>query len=322
MKPYALALAAAAYFTAATQGFAEGGLAGPDDLSLTRINETAYVLYGAHAFPDRNNKGVISNSGVVLTGAGVVIVDSGGSYAAGQILVSKLRELTDKPVVAVFNTHFHGDHWLGNAAIREAYPEARIYAHEEAIARLRGGDAERWHNVVTRLAGPEITGQTPVLPDQALKGGETLDIGGVTFKIHHPGPAHTSGDLMIELPGERLLFAGDIIIEGNMPSYGAPQDLDLTGQIAALDYVLAMPVDTVVPGHGIAGGREIANTPKHFLETLHSSVKRYYDEGMQDYEMKDKVAKELTEYSRWHGFSELGRLISFVYLKVEEEAFQ
>lgn len=322
MKLYALALAAASIFGVVTQGHAEGTPTSPDELSLTRITDRAYVLYGAHEFPDGKNKGVISNSGVVLTDSGVVVIDSGGSFAAGQIVIEKLRSLTDKPVIAVFNTHFHGDHWLGNEAFRKAFPEARIYAHEATIKRLSNGEAERWHRVITQLAGPEIAGGTPVLPDHALKGGEVLEIGGVAFKVHHTGPAHTVGDLMIELPGEKLLFSGDIIIDGNMPSFGAPQDLDLKGQIAALDYVLALPVDKIVPGHGITGDRDIARTPRQFLTILHESVKRYYEEGLQDYEMKDKIAAELSEYSKWHGFSELGRLISFVYLKVEEEDFQ
>ena len=322
MIRYVWLLAAVTLVAAITEAAAEGTPTSIQGVATEKVANTVLVVYGVHDFPDGKNKGVISNSGIVLTDAGVVVIDSGGSYAAGKLVISELRKITDKPVVAVFNTHFHGDHWLGNAAFHEAFPDAPIYAHEVAIARLEGGEAERWHNVISELAGPENAGRNPVLPDRGLKGGEVIEIGGVAFEVHYTGPAHTSGDLMIELPGEKLLFAGDIIIEGNMPSFGAPQDLDLNGQIAALEYVLALPVDTVVPGHGITAGRVIANTPLRFFNTLHDSVKRYYEAGMQDYEMRDKVAADLAEYSKWHGFGELGRLISFVYLKVEEADFQ
>lgn len=322
MKLGASKLAALAVFVAVAQASAEGMQTDPDRISPAQLADNIYVLYGFHAFPDKHNKGLISNSGIILTEAGAVLVDTGGSAAAGRIILSNLRKLTDLPVVAVFNTHFHGDHWLGNEAIRDAFPEAKIYAHERALERLVSGEAERWHEVMSRIAGPEIAGNHPVVPDHGLKGGDSMVIGGVEFKFHHIGPAHTNGDLMIEIPSEKLLFSGDLIVIGNMPSFGAPQDMDVKGQIAALDYISTMPVETVVPGHGAAGTGEIAQTPRRFFTTLHDSVKKYYDQGMQDYQMRDMVTAELSEFSQWHGFSELGRMISYVYLKVEEEDFQ
>ena len=293
-----------------------------NDLSVTKIEERIYVVHGLRALPDKNNKGFISNTGIVLTDAGVVIIDSGGSLQVARLIVAKVRELSDQPIIAVFNTHIHGDHWLGNAAIREAFPNVRIYAHERAIERLRNGEAERWLDIFMGMTDKAIAGTTLVLPDQGLKGGETLKIAGKPFKTHHTGHAHTDSDLMIEVPQNRLLFAGDIIEHGRAVSSDVPQDFDAKGQIEAIRYALKLPVDTFVPGHGVTGGREIPEAALRFLEVLYNSVKRNYDAGMQDDEMRDLVAKDLSEFSDWFGLDQIGRLISFVYQQVDEEDFQ
>jgi glyoxylase-like metal-dependent hydrolase (beta-lactamase superfamily II) len=97
-----------------------------EDMSLKKVTDDVYVVYGIRAMPDQENKGFISNSGIVVSDEGVVIIDTGGSQQIGEMLLNKTREVTDKPVIAAFNTHLHGDHWLGNAVIRKACPEARI----------------------------------------------------------------------------------------------------------------------------------------------------------------------------------------------------
>jgi len=81
-----------------------------EQLELTRIADGTYAIHGMLALPDKDNKAFISNNGVVITDHGVVIIDTGGSFQVGEMIVKKIKALTDKPVVAVFNTHIHGDH--------------------------------------------------------------------------------------------------------------------------------------------------------------------------------------------------------------------
>jgi glyoxylase-like metal-dependent hydrolase (beta-lactamase superfamily II) len=292
------------------------------DMSLKKVADNVYVVHGIHAMPDKNNKGFISNSGIVVSDEGVVIIDTGGSLQIGEMLLNKAREVTDKPVVAVFNTHLHGDHWMGNAAIRKAYPDVVIYAHERAIERLESGEAEQWLDIFMQATDKAIEGTQIVLPDTALKGGESIEAAGNTFRIHHTGQAHTDNDIMIEFPDRKTLFAGDIVIYGSTVSGARPQDFSATGQIEAVEYALELPVDIYVPGHGPTGGREIPEATKRFLEILYQSVQRYYDEGLADFEMRDKVADELSEFSDWSGFDQIGRLISYVYQQVEAAEFE
>jgi glyoxylase-like metal-dependent hydrolase (beta-lactamase superfamily II) len=291
------------------------------ELALTKITDSVYVVHGMRSMPNKNNKGFISNSGIVISEKGVVIIDTGGSAQVGEMVLQKLKAVTDKPVIAVFNTHLHGDHWLGNAAIRKAYPDARIYAHERAIEQLASSDATQWLDEFMRATENAIKGTTAVIPDKGFKGGETIEIAGNTYKIHHTGHAHTDSDIMIEYPGDKTLFAGDIVVHGNTVSAGRPEDFHAMGQIEALEHALSLDVDIYVPGHGPTGGREIPEATKRFLDILYNSVKRYYDEGLEDFEMRDKVAADLKEFSDWSGFDRIGRLISFVYQQVEAAEF-
>jgi len=292
------------------------------ELKLTKMSDTVYVVHGMQSMPDKSNKGFISNSGIVVSEDGVVIIDTGGSLQVGEMVLEKIREVTDKPVIAVFNTHLHGDHWFGNAAVRKAYPDAKIYAHERAIERLSEGQAEQWLDIFTQATDGSIKGTTIVLPDHALKGGESLELAGNSYHIHHTGHAHTDNDIMIEYPGDKTLFAGDIVIYGNVVSAARPEDFSAKGQITAVDYALSLPVDLYVPGHGPTGGREIPEATKRFLEVLYASVENYYDEGLSDFEMRDKVVEDLKEFSDWSGYDGIGRLISFVYQQVEAAEFE
>jgi glyoxylase-like metal-dependent hydrolase (beta-lactamase superfamily II) len=292
------------------------------DMSLKKVTDNIYVVHGIHAMPDKDNKGFISNSGIVVSDEGVVIIDTGGSLQIGEMLLTKTREVTDKPVIAVFNTHLHGDHWMGNAAIRKAYPEARIYAHERAIERLQNGEAEQWRDIFMQSTDGAIEGTQLVLPDTELKGGESIEAAGTTFRIHHTGHAHTDNDIMIEYREHKTLFAGDIVVYGSTVSGARPQDFSATGQIRAVEYALELPVDIYVPGHGPTGGREIPEATRRFLEILYQSVQRHYDEGLADFEMRDQVTDELSEFSDWSGFDQIGRLISYVYQQVEAAEFE
>ena len=291
------------------------------EITLSKVADDVYVVHGVRGMPDKANQGFISNSGIVVTDEGIVIVDTGGSLKYGEMLLKKISEVSDKPVIAVINTHLHGDHWLGNAAIRKAYPKVKIYAHEKTVSRLKAGEADTWMDMFATSIGKDVAGAEAVIPDITLKHGDSLDLAGNTYKMHHTGKAHTDGDIMIEHPARKLLFAGDVIVNNSVPSSARPQDFNAKGQIAAIEHALTLDVDTIVPGHGATGGREIAEAPLEYLKVLHSSVQHYFDEGLQDFEMRDKVVADLVKFKDWD-LEDIGRQISFVYLQVEAEEFE
>jgi glyoxylase-like metal-dependent hydrolase (beta-lactamase superfamily II) len=176
----------------------------------------------------------------------VVVIDALGSPALARRLLEHIRALTDKPVTHVVVTHYHADHIYGLQAFKAA--GARVLAHEAARLYLNSDLAQlRLLASRTELA-PWIDGSTVLVPaDQWLAGELELDVGGTKLLIRPVGPSHTPEDLVIYLPAERVLFAGDLVFRNRIPYVG---QADSRQWIKALDGLLAYPARVVVPGHG------------------------------------------------------------------------
>ena len=81
----------------------------------------------------------MNNPAFVVSDEGVVVIDPGSSLQVGEMLLARIEKVTDKPILAVFNSHIHGDHWLGNQAIRDRYPEVPIYGHDRVGPKILAG---------------------------------------------------------------------------------------------------------------------------------------------------------------------------------------
>lgn len=288
---------------------------------LDQVSKHIYVVHGTQELPSPKSSGFMNNPAVILTENGVIIVDPGSSTEIGKQLLKKVREVSDKPVIAVFNTHVHGDHWLGNHGIREMYPKVPIYAHQRMIERVNEGDGKYWIKLLMDMTKGAIAGTKIIGPNIGLKGGEELTLDGTKLKIHHTGHAHTDHDLMIEVIDDKGLFFGDIVANKRVPNSDVPQDASFKGTITAIKTMLKRPIDIFIPGHGISGGREVPESSLRFLQTLHSSVTKYYEQDLESYEMKDKVRVDLNEYKDWNNYNEIDRVINFVYQEVERDNF-
>lgn len=288
---------------------------------LDHVSKHIYVVHGTQALPSPESRGFMNNPSAIVTANGVIVVDPGSSAEIGKQLLKKIRDVSDKPVIAVFNTHVHGDHWLGNQGVRERYPTVPIYAHMRMIERVNAGEGEDWIKLLSGMTKGAIDGTKAVGPNIGLKGGEELVLDGITLRIHHTGHAHTDHDLMIEVVDDKSLFFGDIVAAKRVPNSDVPQDASFKGSIAAIQTLLKRPIDLYIPGHGRSGGRDVPESSLRFLEALYASVTKYFNQGLQSYEMKDKVIDDLAEYKDWNNFNEMGRVINFVYQEVERDNF-
>lgn len=288
------------------------------DFPVSKITERVYVIHGPNEFPTEANQGFMNNPGFVLTKKGVVVIDPGSSLQTGQLVLKKIATVTPNPVIAVFNTHIHGDHWLGNDAIRRAYPKAVIYAHPKMIAQAAEA-GPRWVKLLNQLTDNAVRGTQPVSPNLGIDHEETLSLDGQKFTAHHTGTAHTDGDLMIEVAEEKVIFLGDNVINRSVRRM---DDGSFPGNVRACEAVLKTGATHFVPGHGQTGGREVVVAYRDFLNDLYRSVKKYQSQGLSDFEMKDKVTADLKSYQDWPNFdTEIGKLISLAFLEAEREAF-
>jgi len=156
------------------------------DYPADKIAAHTYVIHGPLGEPSVANQGFMNNPGFVITDNGVVIIDPGSSLEAGRMVLRQVRKLTSKPITHVLDTHIHGDHWLGNQAILEAYPKAQLMAHPEMIHKAQAGEAEVWTGLMERLTQGYTKGTHAVIPTVAVTENQRFTTGGITF--HTPGP--------------------------------------------------------------------------------------------------------------------------------------
>lgn len=181
------------------------------------------------------------NSGIVIGDKGVVVIDAKTTQAAGAELVAEVAKLTPKPITHVILTHSDGDHVNGLAGFPDGL---KIIAHE---------NNKMEQQAVYQFAAVEVGGGKCLPPANRLpnvivfKDKVSTTIDGERFVIHHFGPAHTNGDLIVELPDYKVAFAGDIITSTVLVHPEKNGRFD--GWFTNARGLLGLNVDTYVGGH-------------------------------------------------------------------------
>lgn len=301
--------------------FSVAAVAGPTDVVRPyppqKVHANTYVIHGPQGLPSVDNQGFMNNPAWIVTADGVVVIDPGSSVQAGRMVVAQLKKTTKKPVTHVFNTHVHGDHWLGNQAVLEAWPDAVIIAHPDMIKQAKEGADRFWLELMSRLTKGYTDGTRAVIPTIEAADGQTFRIGGKTFRIHASDDAHSKTDLMIEVVEDRILFTGDNVLSRQVMNL---RDGTFRGVIKATQRALDIDARLYVPGHGKSGDRRFVAEQKAYFDILMREVRRMHDEGMNDFEMKPVVADKLKAYRKWAEFdANLGSQISLAILEIEQE---
>jgi len=178
------------------------------------------------------------NSGVIVGRTGVLVIDAKITEAAGKELIEDIAKITPKPVTTVIETHSDRDHIAGLAAFPKGIT---IVAHEnnkkEQEEAIEGG------------RGAVTAGRLPTLVISKNK--DTLNVDGARIELYHWAPAHTSGDLVVFLPAEKIVFTGDILSpEQPDPIIHPEKNGSSEGWIATVKGMLALNAVRYVPGHG------------------------------------------------------------------------
>lgn len=305
----------------AALAFSSAALAGPGDVVRTypaqEVHESLYVIHGPQGLPSVENQSFMNNPAWVITADGVVVIDPGSSVQAGRMVMAQLRKTTTKPVTHVFNTHVHGDHWLGNQAVLEVWPKATILGHPDMIQQAKDGAGAFWIKLMSDMTDGYTEGTRAEIPTVEAADGQEFKIGGKTFRIHSSTDAHSKTDLMIELVEDKILFTGDNVLARQVMNL---RDGTFKGVMKETERALALGAKLYVPGHGKSGDRTLVEEQKAWFEALLPEVRRMYDEGMSDYEMKPVLVEKLKTFKDWAEFdTNLGPMISLAILEIEQE---
>ena len=231
------------------------------------------LVSNVYAYEDVHVAGAITtNSLIVLTPDGVVVVDGQGTVPQTERMVAEIRKLSDKPIRYVIVGSVHADHTGGNSAFPAT---ATFIAHPAAQAAL-----QRAASQPPRQGGPANPPRI-VVPTETVADMRTLTVGGTEIQILLLGRSHTGGDLTIYLPAQKVLFLSETYMPNMFPSLasGFPSEW-----IAALKKAEAIDATWYVPAHGFVDNAATLKaelpTFRRALETVVAEGKRLHDAGI------------------------------------------
>jgi glyoxylase-like metal-dependent hydrolase (beta-lactamase superfamily II) len=203
--------------------------------------ELVELAPGVFAYVQPDGSWMINNTGVVAGELGeYLLVDTTSTEARNRALLETVRKISPDAPRALVNTHHHGDHTYGNWLMPPSTP---IIGHVTCREDVLAAGLVAAHV----LAGPDYGHLEIRPPDVTFTGGMTVHLGDREIELIHVGPAHTRSDVLVWLPQERVLFAGDIAFAGGQPFLA---EGSVAGYPTALARIRQLQPEVLVPGHG------------------------------------------------------------------------
>jgi glyoxylase-like metal-dependent hydrolase (beta-lactamase superfamily II) len=283
---------------------------------VQEVGQGVYAIIGDLGPQRFDNDGLNANLGFVVGFDAVLVINTGPSRRTGAAILEEVRRITSKPVRWVVNLNSQNHYWWGNTALLGAQPT--FIAHPEAV-RLMKEQQEDQRALLRKLLKERFQGSEPWVPDRLVSDRLTLDLGQRRIEILHLGAAHTPGDLVVWIPGERILFSGDIVytqrLAAVLPISRTKDWLEAFARIESLQPKL------IVPGHGAPAKLAQAHRDtRGYLAYLRAESKRLFETGAGPSDAADRI-----DQSRWQhleNFTELHRRnAAMVFLEIERELF-
>ena len=299
--------------------------------TLFELKEVADGVYIALACLKND---VISNAAIIILDDGVMVVDTHSRPSTARALIGQIKDLTNKPVRYVVNTHFHADHIRGNSAYLEAYPDGlEIICSEptrqsilhRGLPRIKTEIArytKRLDSLKRELAGASETGNQAKLkrrvreteeylgelkemvkcvPTMSFEKSMTLYENGREIQLLFFGKGHTNGDIVVYLPKEKVIVSGDLL-HGWVPYIPDSYPYEW---IKALEEMKKLDFEQIISGHGdVMQGKGMVILWRDYFTDLMTQVEELYSQGASFEEIREKI--DLDKYEPHMGLDEAG----------------
>ncbi len=234
----------------------------PQPLKVTKIKDNVYWIQG----------GVGSNDSVILGPSGVILVDTKSTVDSEKDVIAEIAKITPKPVDTVIITHSDGDHVNGLAAFPAGLT---IIAQENCKKEMEAS------------AGARNPAPQDRLPTKTYDKTDKLKIDGVNVMLYHWAPGHTSGDTVVYLPDEKIVFGGDLLVT-NRPDTGIHLEKNgsAAGWIENARGMLALDADTYLTGHGNMMTKDDVQKKLDLIQDKYDKIKAMAAQGKSLDEIK------------------------------------
>ena len=290
---------------------------------FSHIVDNVYVLEGSPEFTSTNNIGLTVNVGLIVGEHGLIVIDTGASRMAGEKIIELIEQISDKPIIAVLNTAINADHWLGNQAFMDKYPNIKIYTSPSIKENQEQDMGQEMMNRVKNVLGKQSDGMNTTFATHMVDYETTLKINSEEFHIINLTPddkKHTN--IIINHLDSGTVFLGEAGLSNRIPVF--EEGFSIYDTIKFLKEIKRLRSDYYIPAHGainISNIESIIDPYLNYLTILKELVEQGYEKGLADYEIKPMAIKKLKDYQQWNGFEEMiGRNIGRVLLEVEEES--
>ena len=248
-----------------------------------------------------------SNAGLINDGGETLLVDTLFDLKLTADMLHAMRRAVPaaRAIGTLVNTHANGDHTYGNQLVAGAQIVASRACRDEMerlppdafIRRMdgwrEGGEGGRLlHELMGRKF--DFDGIKATLPTRTFETELSLMVGAKRVELVNVGPAHTRGDILVHVPGDRTVFTGDIIFNGGHPVIWAGP---VANWIAALDRILGWDVDIVVPGHGPITDKSGVRQLRAYLTALCDQARARYDAGLPWQDAAEEIVADL--FTHW-----------------------
>jgi glyoxylase-like metal-dependent hydrolase (beta-lactamase superfamily II) len=254
------------------KSFASTGDLGPKSISFDRLGEGLYA-YTTEGDP---------NTGVIVGDDGCIVVDAQATPAMAKDVISRIRQVTDKPVRYVVLTHYHAVRVFGASAYEGATIIASDATRALIVERGEADKASEMGRFPRLFQGAESIPPGLVWPQVTFPSEMTIWLGKREVRLAFIGRSHTAGDIIVHVPDSDVVFSGDLV-EYHSACYCG--DAHLGDWPGTLDRLAAIEPRALVPGRGAAlktkaeVGEGIAST-RAFVEALSGAAREAVAKGL------------------------------------------
>ncbi|MBV1862901.1 MAG: MBL fold metallo-hydrolase [Rhodobacteraceae bacterium] len=270
-------------------------------LTVHKVADNAFAIVGD--LGQRNPQNMANNAsfGLVVTNAGAVLIDAGGSRAGAVALHKAISTVTDQPVTHVINSGGQDHRWLGNGYWKE---QGAVVIASAAAVEDQQERASMQLTVLSNLLGNDVlAGTEPVYADVTFEESYELAVGGTVLQLTHLDGAHTPGDAFVWNADSKTMFTGDIVYMERI--LGVNDVSNTLAWVETFEAFAAFNPDHVVPGHGHA--TDLAGATKDtydYLTNLRTQMATFIEDGG---EITDSIHLDQSAFSYLANFEGLAK---------------